>query len=188
MLTLFLGSDEECLRYDIEQFSGRLSLYLDDGRREILDALRGEISSLLPDESVLEIQKRIKTHELKTIWVQGIPVMSYGTGVSHAAIRIRDISLATSLPCVSFFCKPLYGFVKEKVLKRREAGLVALLYSVIGRLACLLPTAFLVTNGLDEYYFSLLDGSMEGVPASLELIRVLLIDGPPALIWVIDGL
>lgn len=187
MLTLFLEPDELCSRYDIEQLSGRLASYLDDGRREILNALRGNTSSVLPRETLIDIQKWIRTRESKTIWVEGPAMVPYGSGISRAAIRIRDISIDAGIPCVSFFYKRQYGFAKEKGLKPKGAGLVALLYSVIGQLACLLPTAFPSTEGLDEGHFGLLDGSLESVPAALELIRLLLMHAPPALIWVIDG-
>lgn len=113
--------------------------------------------------------------------------MPYGTGISAAAMRVSAISIDAGIPCVSFFLKPQYSFALSKGMSHREAGLIALLYSVITQLACLLPTAFPATTGLDESQFRLLDGGIESVPAALKMIRALLVHAPPSLIWVLDG-
>lgn len=122
------------------------------------------------------------------IWVHGVPAMSYGTGLSRAAMRVYDISMQAGIPCISFFCKPRYEFAEEKNLTRKEAGLIALLYAVVSQLTCLLPMGFPATKGLDEVHFRRLDGSMASVPVALGLVQTLLLHAPPSLVWVVDGL
>lgn len=183
-----IEEDEQFSRYDIEKLAGGLSEYLDDGRQQITQAIQGDPSSMVPSEVILELQKWIKTKDSKKIWVQGVSTTPHGVGLTHAALRICDISIQAGIPCVSFFCKGNYGFEGAKRLTIKEAGLVSLLYSVISQLACLLPTALPATEGLEESDFNILDGTMESIPAALKLIRALLIHAPPTLIWVIDGL
>ncbi|KAJ3532409.1 hypothetical protein NM208_g8449 [Fusarium decemcellulare] len=178
---------EQCSRYDIEQFSARLAVYREN-REETSTSLPDDPLSLLPQEVVLKMQQWIKTSESKTIWVQGLPSMPQNSVVSHAAARICIISIQTGLPCVSFFCQPRYSFANDKKLTQKEAGLVALLYTVVSQLACLLPEAFPETDGLNEGRFNLLDGTMESTPVALDLIRALLTHAPSSLIWVMDGL
>ena len=49
-------------------------------------------------------------------------------------------------------------------------------------------TQFEQVGGLDQGNFDLLDGSMQSIHASLDIIRALLNHAPSPLIWVIDGL
>ncbi|KAJ4322470.1 hypothetical protein N0V84_004826 [Fusarium piperis] len=105
--------DEQFARYDIQKLAGRLSEYLDDGRQQITKAMQGDSSSMLPSE-----------------WFK-----------EDLGARICDISIQARIPCVLFFCKKNYDFKGAKRLTSNEAGLIALLYSVVSQLACVLPTA-----------------------------------------------
>lgn len=188
VLTAPKEEEERCSRYDIEQLSVPLAKYLDDGRHQLANAIQGDPSSMIPSEVLLELQKWIKSGVSKMIWVQGVPMVPHQVGLTHAALRICEISIQTGIPCVSFFSKRKYDFEGAKDLTDKEGGLIALLYSIIRQLACLLPTALPVTEGLKESKFRSLDGTLASVPAALELIRALLLHAPPTLIWVIDGL
>lgn len=188
ILTAPKEEEERCSRYDIEQLSGPLAKYLDDGRHQLSNAIQGDPSSMIPSEVLLELQRWIKSGVSKMIWVQGVPMVPHQVGLTHAALRICEISIQTGIPCVSFFSKRKYDFEGAKDLTDKEAGLIALLYSIIRQLACLLPTALPVTERLKEGKFHSLDGTLASVPAALELIRALLLHAPPTLIWVIDGL
>lgn len=134
------------------------------------------------------MQKWIKSHESKLIWIGGAPSASHGSGLSSAAMRICDIGIQTGIPCISFFAKPQYHFAHAKHLTHKEAGLVALLYSVVAQLSCLLPATFTATEGLYENHFRLLDGSMASVSAAMKIICTMLIHAPRSLIWVLDGI
>jgi hypothetical protein len=150
--------------------------------------LRGASLFLLPEEVTLAMQMWIKTTESRMIWVQGISMLPYGAGLSRAAMRIYDISIEGGIPCVSYFCKPRYDGTEKPRQSSKEVGTVGLLYAIVSQLTCLLPMGFPATKGLDERQFSRLDGSMESLPAALELISALLLHAPPSLVWVVDGL
>ncbi|KAF7555178.1 hypothetical protein G7Z17_g2378 [Cylindrodendrum hubeiense] len=179
------GSNGPCSRYEIERLSRLISVYLEDGRE---DVSRAAPSSNLPDEVLIQMQRWIQAPESKMLWVGGDPVSPYGSGLSHAAMRLSTVSMEAGLPCVSFFCKPRYNFTNTSHVSGREAGLIALLYSVITQLTYLLPTEFTATKDLDEAQFHLLDGSMDSVPVALQIIQALLTHAPSSLIWVLDGL
>ncbi|KAJ4247112.1 hypothetical protein NW762_013250 [Fusarium torreyae] len=179
--------EEQCSRYDIERFSAHLVDYRENSV-QAPSPLRGDPVSLLPHEVILKIQQWINAPESKTIWVQGPPSMPHNSIVSRAAAKVYDLSFQTRLPCVVFFCQPRYTFARDKGLTQKEAGLIALLYTVIRQLVCLLPTGFPATEGLGEKNFHLLNGSMKSVSEALNLIRALLTHAPSTLIWVVDGL
>lgn len=185
---MFSELEEECSRYDFEKLLEPLASYIDDGRSLISESWRGASPPLLPEEVILAMQKWIKTTDSKMIWVQGVSMLPFGTGVSRAAMRIYDISIQSGVPCISYFCKPLYEGAENFRQSSKEAGTVGLLYAIVSQLTCLLPMGFPITKGLDERHFSRLDGSTESLPAALELIRALLLHAPPSLVWVVDGL
>jgi hypothetical protein len=143
---------------------------------------------LLPEEVLLRIKRWIDAPESKTIWIQGIPSTLQDSVVSRAAARIYDVSTAARLPCIVFFCQTRYHFAQKNNLTQKEASLVAFLYAVVSQLVCLLPTQFPAMEGLAQRNFDILDGSMQSIPAALDLIRSLLTHAPSPLIWVIDGL
>ncbi|KAG8676531.1 hypothetical protein FPOAC1_002536 [Fusarium poae] len=174
-------------RYEMERNSSHLETY-----RQSFKALsapaRGNEAMFLPDEVLLRIKSWIDTPGSKTIWIQGIPSTQQDSIVSRTAARIYDVSTEARLPCVLFFCQPRYDFAKEKSLTQKEASLVAFLYGIIRQLVRLLPTQFSAVEGLAQGNFDELDGSIQSVHASLDLIRALLNHAPSPLIWVIDGL
>lgn len=137
---------------------------------------------------MLRLKQWIDTPESKTIWIQGIPSTPHDSIVSRAAARVYDVSIQARLPCIAFFCQLSYDFAQGSKLTRKEAGLIALLYTIVSQLVCLLPTEFSPTEGLGEKSFDQLDGSMQSIPAALELVKSLLIHVPSPLIWVMDGL
>ncbi|KAH7123501.1 hypothetical protein B0J13DRAFT_566717 [Dactylonectria estremocensis] len=181
-------SNELSSRYEIERLCQLISTYLEDGREDVTRASSGAPTSTLPGEVLTQMQLWIKTPRSKMLWACGDPVAPYGSGLSGAARRLSTVSMDSGLPCVSFFCKPRYGFTTASSITTREAGLIALLYSVIAQLAYLLPPEFPVTEHLDEAHFKLLDGCMNSVPVALQILQALLIHAPPSLIWVLDGL
>ncbi|KAL6407016.1 hypothetical protein AUP68_09837 [Ilyonectria robusta] len=180
-------SDELCSRHEIEQLSKLIAIYLEDGREDISRVMASPSSSI-PEEVMMQMQIWIQAPKSKMLWVGGVPVVPYGSGLSQAAMRLSTVSMEAGLPCVSFYCKPRYAFAKTSHVSGRQAGLIALLYSVITQLTYLLPATFPATKDLDGDQFRLLDGSMESVSVALRIIRALLSHAPPSLIWVLDGL
>jgi len=184
-------SDGLCTRHEIEQLTHNLAKYLEDGRELVhrANALQGTVASSLPAEVLFELRRWIRAPESRMAWIAGGPVLEYGTGLSAAALRLCSISKDAGLPCVSFVCKMSYRFASTTQLSTREAGLVAMLYSIIVQLAYLLPTEFPASDELEECKgkFRSLDGTMDSVEAALDIVRALLVHAPPSLIWVLDG-
>lgn len=156
------------------------TMYIDDGRSWVINGQRG-MPSTHPNNVIIEMQRWIVSRESKWIWIQGVDTSSYISKLSSAALRICELSTETGLPCIAFFGQPRYSTTCEK-LTNKQKGLIALLYSVISQLTCLVSITFEVTPGLDEKHYSLLDGGMQGVPAALDLIRALLTKAPRSLI------
>lgn len=176
-----------CSRHEIERLSRLIAIYLEDGREDVSRVMLAAPSSSLPEEVMMQMQMWIQAPKSKMLWVGGDPVAPYGSGLSQTAMRLSTVSMEAGLPCVSFYCKPRYDFAKTSHVSGREAGLIALLYSVITQLTYLLPAEFPATKDLDSDQFRLLDGSMDSVPVALRIIRALLTHAPPSLIWVLDG-
>ncbi|GLA50098.1 hypothetical protein AnigIFM63604_006120 [Aspergillus niger] len=159
--------------------------YTEDGREELSNALRGNPSSLLPQEVLSEIQNWVRSPQSKMIWIEGDPLSSYGSNLSLAAMQLCAISTRAHIPCISFFCKPRYNFATN--FSNQEASVIALLYTIIAQLTRLLPADF---HGAPILLgqFELLDGAIGTAPTALNIIRELLVHAPPSIIWVIDGL
>ncbi|CEI66319.1 unnamed protein product [Fusarium venenatum] len=178
---------DHCSRYEVEKFTSHLGTYR-ECRGTTSASVRGDEVMFLPDEVSLRIKLWIDSPESKSIWIQGIPSAQQDSIVSRTAARIYDVSTEARLPCIAIFCQPRYHFAKEKGLTQKEASLIAFSYSIIRQLVRLLPTQFSAVEGLTQRNFDLLDGSMQSIHASLDLIRALLNHTPSPLIWVIDGL
>lgn len=159
--------------------------YTDDGREELSHALRGIPSSLLPQEVLSEIQDWIRSPRSKMIWLEGVPSFNHRSNLSLAAMQLCALSTRAQIPCISFFCKPRYNWDTD--VSSQEACAVALMYSIIAQLARLLPADF---HGAPELlaHFENLDGTIGSTSTALRIIEGLLVDAPPSIIWVIDGL
>ncbi|KAI1479211.1 hypothetical protein F4774DRAFT_138077 [Daldinia eschscholtzii] len=176
-------------RYEIQEYASRLSPYIEDGRKEVSNTPDRVSRELLPAEVILELQNWLGAVKSRMIWVEGMPANSYSSDLSLAARRLVDISLSANIPCISFFVKPRYDFASRvsPPMPQRQAAVVALLYSIITQLACLLPVEFENLEELEEAHFQKLDGSFGSVPFALQVVRALLKYAPPSLIWVLDG-
>ncbi|RGP61610.1 hypothetical protein FSPOR_9936 [Fusarium sporotrichioides] len=178
---------DHCSRFEVERFASHLATY-----REIHkmtpSSTRGENVKFLPEGVLLRIKQWIDTPESKTIWIQGISSTQQDSVVSRTAARIYDLSTEARLPCIVVFCQPRHDFAKEKNLSQKEASLIAFTYGIVNQLVRLLPTQFQAMGGIAQESFDRLDGSMQSIPAALDLIRALLKHAPSPLIWVVEGL
>ena len=180
-------SEETSTRIELQELSRPLEPYLEDGKEEILSNVHDTSRSHLPSEAMIDIQSWIQSPISKMIWVEG-DISAYGSNLSLAAMQIYAISLNVGIPCVSFFCKSSYNFAFTTGISHKEAGLVALLYSIIAQHVQLLPIEFTPVEGLDEANFQLLNGTVDSARTALGIIEKLLANGPPAIIWALDGL
>ncbi|GKU10596.1 hypothetical protein FLAG1_09316 [Fusarium langsethiae] len=177
---------DHCSRFEVERFASHLATYREI-HRMTPSSTRGENVKFLPEEVLLRIKQWIDTPESKTIWIQGISSTQQDSVVSRTAARIYDVSTEARLPCIVFFCQLRYDFAKEKNLSQKEASLIAFTYGIVSQLVRLLPTQFQAMGGLAQESFDRLDGSMQSIPAALDLIRALLNHAPSPLIWVVEA-
>lgn len=186
-------------RSDLEQHvPAFLSRYLEDGRSDFSRNPSDAFSTLLPSEVITELQKWITAPKSNTVWVAGHPVSPFGSGLSVAALRVCEIAKEIRIPCISFICKQRYSFASSfsairkngstGKLDPKEAGLIALFYSVTAQLIYLLPDQpFPSSTVLEKDNFERLDGTMASASTAMEIIRELAIHAPPSLIWVLDN-
>ena len=179
--------EETSTRIELQELARPLEPYLEDGKEEILNNIHGISRSHLPSETMIEIQNWIQSPMSKVIWVEGDVSGTHGSNLSLAAMQIYAINLNVGIPCVSSFCKSRYNPAFTTGISHKEAGLVALLYSIIAQLVQLLPIEFAPVKGLDEANFQLLNGTLGSARAALGIIEKLLANGPPAIIWALDG-
>jgi len=181
-------------RHQMKGYITHLSRYIHDGRGMIQASQprQGVSQFLLPSEVLTALQSWVSSPVSRTIWVQGAISTSHGSTLSRAALRLPQIILDSGLPCVSFFCKPLFEFptTSPRLMTRQQKALVAFMYSVVAQLVHLLPHEIEMeaTGSLSEEEFSLLDGTFDSIPAALRIIDGLLAQAPPTIIWVVDGL
>lgn len=188
-------------RSDFERYIHDIfSQYIEDGRRDVARNPQTSLSTLLPSEVVIGLQKWLSELRSTTIWVEGEVVERFGSGLSVAALRLCDASKEIGIPCISFICKQIYSFAnnpsssdkagkKRSRLDRHEASLIALLYSVIAQLIYLLPDdPFPANPVLEKSNFERLDGTMASAPTALQIIRELAAHAPPSLIWILDNI
>lgn len=181
-------------RSDLERYAPAfLSRYIEDGRSDVSRNPSDAFSTLLSSEVVAELQKWITAPKSNTVWVVGHLVSPFGSGLSVAALRVCEIAKEIRIPCISFICKQRFSFASSfstirkngstGKLDPKEAGLIALLYSVIAQLIHLLPDEpFSSSTVLEKGSFERLDGTMASASTALEIIRELAIHAPPSLI------
>ncbi|KAK3947204.1 hypothetical protein QBC32DRAFT_385248 [Pseudoneurospora amorphoporcata] len=188
-------------RSDLEQhIHNLLARYLEDGRTDVARNPRDSSFTTLPSEVLIGLQKWISARRSTMVWVAGEDVAPFGSGLSVAALQLCEISKEIGIPCISFICKQRYSFsvpfsannkpgaAARRGLDGQEAGLIALLYTVIAQLIHLLPDdPFPANPVLEKSNFEKLDGTMASAPVALQIMRELASYAPPSLIWILDN-
>lgn len=165
--------------------------YAEDGtaefRRVGSDSTRLEV----PNELILAIQNWLKEDKSTTLWVEGPADVPYPSSVSSTGLYVSDLLAAAEIPCITFFPRSWYSgspSSSDHASVPQQRGLLNLLYSLIRQLINVLPLVFETSVAFDKKRLDELDGTVNSIEASMELVRDLLPFVPYPLILVIDGL
>ncbi|KAK3991381.1 hypothetical protein QBC44DRAFT_323547 [Cladorrhinum sp. PSN332] len=172
-------------RFEIEQHAQSLTSFTKDGRAEAHRSLNTPAGASIPQELLSMLQRWLRQDKTDFLWVEGA---IFPADLSPTALRVSLVTSEAGIPCVSFFDKPRYATTRASSLSQKQAGLVALLYSVISQLVNTLPPVFETELNFDKDRFAKLDGTAESIKSALETIKQLLSYAPPSLVCVIDGI
>ncbi|KAK4165173.1 hypothetical protein QBC43DRAFT_316153 [Cladorrhinum sp. PSN259] len=172
-------------RIEIQGYIQSLTQFTEDGKANALQSLSTIPGSSIPQEVLIDVQKWLRLDKTALLWVEG-PVTS---DLSTTALQVSLVTSNAGVPCISFFDKARYAFASSKSsLSQKEAGIIALLFTLITQLVNLLPPSFATELDFDENQFSRLDGTWESVNPALNIIRALLRHAPPSIVCVVDGI
>lgn len=101
-------------------------------------------------------------------------------------VKVCNEATAARIPVVLFFRRSGYHF-QTGAMSSQNAGMIALLYSLIMQFINLLPESFQSTPILSRETFRCLNGSLSSVDTALEILDNLMALAPPALVCVIEG-
>lgn len=137
---------------------------------------------------VVKLREWLASPRSEFLWILGSN-SPFGNEATLATSHILDIAMSARLPCVSFTCTPLTAGsnTSEDGKTRCVTLLVALLYSLVHQLLCLVPETFQDAYELEEAVQTL-KGGEDSIPRALEIIEVLLRHRTPLLLVILDGL
>lgn len=174
-------------REELENFSSGMKVYAEDAKDELLSHIGQPRRPFLPREVLIDIQSWMDGPESKFIWVEGPAFSSVGPELSLMALRLSLSAMNAGIPSISFFAKRRYNFQKPN-MPARCAGIIALAYTLISQLICLVPPSFTPPRKLSKRNLEQLDGSLGSYKTALDILETLLTLAPPSLICVIDAL
>ncbi|KAI1337702.1 hypothetical protein F5Y15DRAFT_151514 [Xylariaceae sp. FL0016] len=174
-------------REGLQGFAGAINQYADDAKAELLPRIYREGKPVLPRNVFMGIQSWIDEPSSKFIWIEGPAFSSVGSQLSMMVLRLSLEAMNAGIPSISFFAKRRYE-TRQPNTRQREAGLVALAYTLIDQLIQLTPIEFEPPPSLSEEKFQRLDGTIESYSGALDIIAALLALAPPSVICVIDAL
>ncbi|KAI1123361.1 hypothetical protein F5Y10DRAFT_270159 [Nemania abortiva] len=147
------------------------------------DTARASMPSI-PIEVVTDIQRSIQMPGSTILWVEGPAygpceeaLWGIGSGIWIEAEK-------SGIPCIGFFARAKYAFESQDS-PTKTTGLVSMLYTMVHQLIAMVPSVFPTTPSLANEKVGGLDGSVESIPASLEVIRGLLSIIDPGLVCVL---
>lgn len=138
---------------------------------------------------VVRLKEWLASPRSELLWIIGSN-SPFGNEASLAVSHILDIAISARLPCVSFSFTPITSEHTDTWADgkaRCTALLIALLYSLINQLLCLVPETFEDAYDL-EVAIKTMDGEEDSIPKALEIIQALLRHRTPLLLVVLDGL
>lgn len=141
---------------------------------------------VIPSEVVTDIQRWITSPDSSLLWVEGPAFGEFAGPLSGIGLRISDAAKGLDLPCVAFFAKMRYTFQKRGD-SRHDAGLVAMLYSLIKQVAEVVLTTFGELFDFTEQDFEKMDGTLQSIPHALKTVERLLSADLRGLICVVSG-
>ncbi|KAI1363991.1 hypothetical protein F5Y08DRAFT_340072 [Xylaria arbuscula] len=176
-------------RYELEERASFLDKYLED---LCTKATSKEMAAkpMLPQEVLVDIQKWIKIPSSNVMWVEG-PAYTHEDQLSCTAAHIYELASRAKVPCIFFSPKTKNQRQIESpsltTARKRQATLIALLYSLIGQLIRVLAPEFESPANLEEMLNSLSE-KFTSADVALDLIEALLEHAPPVLLVMLDKL
>ncbi|KAK8867395.1 hypothetical protein PGQ11_005973 [Apiospora arundinis] len=140
----------------------------------------------IPNEVAVDIQRWLQAPESGVLWVEGPAYGPFDETLASIGARIQSTAEEVGISCVSFFAKTSYPFEAE-LGSMKNAGIISLTYSIISQLIQIVPDSLSYTPDLTESMMRQLDGRLETIPASLDILEALLSHLEPGLVVVICG-
>jgi hypothetical protein len=147
---------------------------------------------MLPREVLVEIQKWTKIPSSNVLWIEGPAYTHFENQLSFTAGHIRELASRAKIPCIFFSAKPKSDSQPRTSMllstaQKRQATLIALLYSLVGQLIRLLTHEFESHLKLEEMLGSL-DEEFTSAETAMGLIEALFEHAPPMLLIILDKL
>lgn len=173
-----------------QRFAGHtqhLRRYADDGRKLMMNNATRPLPFHWPEEVLSDMENWAKNRDGSILWVEGPAQGPFCPDLSVTAVGLAQWATRTEKVNIGFFCVPEYCFdwsskfpfsLKPKEVRSyQQAGLIALLYSLILQMTAVLAQVPPVNENVAEYYgerFKLLKGDVASIPTALELFSSLL--------------
>lgn len=141
---------------------------------------------IIPGEVVTDIQRWITSPDSSLLWVEGPAFGEVSNALSSIGLRISNAAKGLDLSCIEFFAKMGY-YSQNKGVSRQDAGLIAMLYSLISQLARFVSPTFDEESGLTEQDLEKMDGTSQSIPQALKILELLLSAEFRGLICVVSG-
>ncbi|KAK8104990.1 hypothetical protein PG999_008349 [Apiospora kogelbergensis] len=140
----------------------------------------------IPNEVAVDIQRWLQAPESGVLWVEGPAYGPFEDVLASIGARIQSSAEEVEISCVSFFAKTKYPF-EAQVGSMKNAGLISMAYSIISQLIHIAPSSLPYTPDLAESKMRQLDGRLDTMSASLDILRTLISHLDPGLVVVICG-
>ncbi|KAI1338824.1 hypothetical protein F5Y15DRAFT_98862 [Xylariaceae sp. FL0016] len=174
-------------REQLERTSRIIDGYIEDAKEDLLRETDLMSRPNIPEEVTTEVQRWLTEENNSFLWIEGSGEDTADLPLTLLALHVYLITMRARIPIASFFSKDTYNSAGSAP-SSDVAGLVALLYSLIGQLVLLVPMSFNATRALTESNFQMLDGELGSTDAALDIVEALLELSPPSLILVLNGL
>ncbi|KAK7926600.1 hypothetical protein PG985_003598 [Apiospora marii] len=142
--------------------------------------------STIPNEVAMDIQRWLPTSESSILWVEGPAYGPFDQALSSIGIRIQSTAEEVGINCISFFARTAYSF-EDQLGSVKNAGIISMIYSIVSQMISIAPSSIPDTPDLMESGMGQLDGSLETISASLDILQTLLSHMEPGLVIVICG-
>lgn len=184
-----LAGDLVFTRTSLQQVSRDLQAYYPSTISEESSQGSGDLATrTVSGLVVVRLKEWLASPRSDFLWIIGSN-SPFGNEATLAASHILDIAMSARLPCVSFSCTPTTAVphAPGDGKTRCTILLIALLYSIIHQLLCLVPETFEDAYDLEDA-IRVMDGGDNSIPKALDIIQALLRHRTPLLLIILDGL
>ncbi|KAI1741309.1 hypothetical protein F4680DRAFT_416368 [Xylaria scruposa] len=168
-------------RTELEKFLPSLAPFISPAKEDYSWNMARASMPMIPVEVASDIQRSIKTPGSTILWVEGPAHGPFEEILCSIATGILTEAEKSGIPCIGFFTRAKYAFEPST----KTAGLISMLYTIIDQLIAIAPYTFPITTSLADDTMRRLDGSVESISTSLDIIRALLSIINPGLVCVL---